>query len=293
MSSDTTISRLCPACGSGETSADKIYNEYRLLRGAICALVFTQQRHFSADQYDDVYSNITAYQNMLQDAHLTFQGEKGFRELWWFKRKALKWITSKAFGKCLLDIGSGPGTFLMVAHKTFGYEIQGVELASIAASAANKYGVPTFCGTIDNFAADRSRKFDVITLFEVLEHLSDPLKVLIIARELLSKEGLLVISVPNLDDPYCLLQQIDVAMPPVHINFFCRKSLGRLLDRAGFSLERNFTLPVPSSSVRNIYGREGFLVRLPYLAAMRLLGRVDGTTLLAMAKPIDHPSAAD
>ena len=115
---------------------------------------------------------------------------------------------------------------------------------------------------------------------------NDPLLFLSTAKSLLKTNGLLFLSVPNLDDPYCLQQQITPAMPPIHINFFARKSLGALLQRSGFAIQRAYSLPIPSSSVRNIYGWGGFVMMLPYLAFARGIGKADGTTLLTMAKPI-------
>ena len=73
---------------------------------------------------------------------------------------------------------------------------------------------------------------------------------------------------------------------PIHINFFARKSLGALLQRSGFAIQRTYSLPIPSSSVRNVYGWAGFVMMLPYLAFARGIGKADGTTLLTMAKPI-------
>ncbi len=274
----------CPACGAAEIKDGKIYNGYQLKRCTQCNLVFTAERNFSTAHYDDVYSGLPTYRMMLNDARQTFEGSKGYRELWWFKRKALKWLKERRPNGRLLDVGSGPGTFLMVAKNDFGYAIQGVEPASIAAKAANDFGVPTYCGALEDFAKQNPGTFDAITSFEVLEHVPDPLTVLVTAKSLLKKDGLLVLSVPNLDDPYLLDQTISVTMPPIHINFFSRKSLSRVLQRAGFEIDRTYTLPIPSSSVRNIHGRNGFLLRLPYISLQWLMRRMDGTTLLAVAK---------
>jgi 2-polyprenyl-3-methyl-5-hydroxy-6-metoxy-1,4-benzoquinol methylase len=251
-------------------------------------LTFTAQREFSSTQYEDVYSGVTAYRMMVDDARQTYEGKKGYRELWWFKRMALRWICSFVPSGRLLDLGSGPGTFLIVAHRKFGFQIQGIEPASAAATTANDFGVPTYCGTIEEFEKVEPEKFDAISSFEVLEHLSDPFSVLVAARRLLKPDGVLVLSVPNLDDPYCLKQHIIPAMPPIHINFFSRSSLKLLLNRAGFELKRSFTLPIPTSSVRNIHGGKGFLLRLPFLAGRSLVGKADGTTLLVLATPRDH-----
>lgn len=278
----------CPACTFEITDNFKIYNGYQLNKCNQCGFVFVAQRTFPANRYEDVYSGVTAYRMMIDDARLTYEGKKGYGELWWFKRKALAWLHARLSDGRLLDLGSGPGTLLMVARQKYGYEVQGVEPAANAAEIANGYGVPTYCGTVEEFAAQDPEKFDAIASFEVLEHVPDPFSFLSSARRLLKEKGVLVLSMPNLDDPYCLQQQIPPAMPPIHINFFSRASLRFLLERAGFEMQRTYTLPIPTSSVRNIYGAHGFLKRIPYLALTRLVGRQDGTTLLVMAAPAGH-----
>jgi len=266
----------------------KIYNGHQLNKCSRCGFVFTAERKFPVNQYEDVYSGLTAYRMMIDDARLTFEGKSGYRQLWWFKRKALSWLHGRLSSGHLLDLGSGPGTLLMVAHRKYGYEVQGVEPASAAAAVANGYGVPTFCGTVEEYCAHAREKFDAITSFEVLEHVPDPLSFLSSAKRLLKDQGVLLLSVPNLDDRYCLHQQIKPAMPPIHINFFSRKSLRFLLKRAGFKMQRTYTLPIPTSSVRNIHGLRGFILRIPYLAITRLFECQDGTTLLVMATPFSH-----
>lgn len=278
----------CPACGFNDTIDDRVYNGYLLKKCSRCSFIFTAERSFSTNQYEDIYSSVTAYQRMIHDAEQTHRDEKGFRDLWWFKRKALNWIGTGVRNRRLLDIGSGPGTLLMVAHRVYDCEVQGIEPATAAAAVANDYGVPTYCGTVQEYADIHAEKFDAITSFEVLEHVADPLSFLKATRRLLNRDGILILSMPNLDDPYCLQQQITPAMPPIHINFFSRGSLRALLERGGFTMKRAFTLPIPTSSVRNVHGTTGFLIRLPYLMVGRIVGRADGTTLLAMATPSDR-----
>jgi 2-polyprenyl-3-methyl-5-hydroxy-6-metoxy-1,4-benzoquinol methylase len=276
----------CPACNSQNVQNYTIYNGHLLDRCDKCGLVFTEQRQFSTAQYEDVYSGVTAYRRMIDDARQTYEGKKGYRDLWWFKRMGLRWVHSYVSSGQLLDIGSGPGTLLLVARREFGFEVQGIEPASAAAAIANELGAPTYCGTIEQFEKQSSKRFEAITSFEVIEHVSDPLSILTAARTLLKPNGLLILSVPNLDDPYCLQQQIPPATPPIHINFFSRRSLNALLERSGFELNRSFTLPIPTSSVRNVHGKYGFILRLPSLGLRKIIGMVDGTTLLIMATPI-------
>ena len=157
----------CPACGCEVSQNYKIYNGYQLNRCGRCEFVFTAERKFPKNQYEDVYSSEPVYQAMINEARLTYKAEHGYRELWWFKRKALSWLNGRLADRRLLDLGSGPGTFLMVARQRFGYDIQGVEPASAAAAIANNYAVPTYCGTVEEFANHNSEKFDAITSFEV------------------------------------------------------------------------------------------------------------------------------
>src|SRR5476651_2023494 len=116
---------ICPACGSEKTEHHSIYNGHALKRCRVCSFVFTAERNFRMGQYDDVYSGVTAYQMMIEDARLTHAGAKGFRHLWWFKKMELKWLRALVPSGRLLDLGSGPGTLLMVAHHDFGYQVQG------------------------------------------------------------------------------------------------------------------------------------------------------------------------
>lgn len=276
----------CPACGESETQPLPAYNGYDLARCGFCTFTFTKQRQFPPELYDKVYSDVHAYQHMIKAARETQRGDKGYRDLWWSKRMALRWL-SRHNVKSVLDLGSGPGTFLLVAKNWLGAQIQGIEPTVTAAKIAVEIGVPTFNGPVETFSD--SRTFDSITSFEVLEHIPDPLSALTAARKLLNDSGILILTVPNLDDPYCLHQQIEPAMPPVHINFFSRRSMAALLTRAGFNVQKTFTLPVPTSSVRNIHGRYGWLARLPSLAVQSLFGRADGTTLLVIAFKAKSP----
>jgi 2-polyprenyl-3-methyl-5-hydroxy-6-metoxy-1,4-benzoquinol methylase len=245
--------------------------------------LFTTLRRIPREQYENVYSGEIAYHMMVDAAEKTANGEWGAKQLWWFKRTALHWIGQHAAKGRLLDVGSGPGTFLMVA-RSMGWEIAGVEPSTLAAEKACGFGIDTFNGVIEEFARSNGKSFDVATSFEVMEHVPDVMSMLSAIHSVLKPNGLFVFSVPNLDDPYCLRQRIPIGMPPIHINFFNRRSLSVALEKVGFEIIRFKSLPIPSSSVRNTHGKLGFGLRLPLLVLRSLLGKADGTTLLGMAR---------
>jgi 2-polyprenyl-3-methyl-5-hydroxy-6-metoxy-1,4-benzoquinol methylase len=278
------VTHCCPVCGDAEQLDESVYNGFQLKRCGSCGLVYTEVREFPENLYSDVYASEWFYREMLNAADRTARGEWGRRQLWWFKKLALRWLKRGTTGRRLLEIGCGPGTFLLVARQE-DWDVVGIEPAPEAASKAIAVGLNVFQGYVKDYAASSPSPFDAVVSFEVLEHVPNPVEVLRGIRALLKPGGMLVLSVPNLDDPYCLKQQIALAMPPIHINFFNRRSLGRALQKAGFAIDWFYSLPIPTSSVRNTHGKRGLYVRLPWLALARLIGRADGTTLLAVARP--------
>jgi SAM-dependent methyltransferase len=137
----------------------------------------------------------------------------------------------------LLDIGCASGAFLNQARNR-GWEVMGVEPIQKAAEAArDKYNL-----TIYQDLSDISRVppdgFDAITLWDVLEHLPSPRKILEKCQELLKPGGSLFISIPNLA---CFDRRIFRFKwigwdPPRHFYLFSSSSLQRLLLETGFEV---------------------------------------------------------
>lgn len=274
----------CPLCDSDAQDSIEPFNSYDMARCRDCSLVYTVQRRIPPEQYEEVYSGEADYLEMVRVAEKTASGDWGFRQLRWFKRKAIRWIEAERPGSRLVDIGTGPGTFLLVA-KQRGFSVKGVEPTKLAAEKARSLGVEMFNGMIQDFAASQDEKFDVVTSFEVIEHVPDFMSMLTSIRSILKPSGIFVFSVPNLDDPYCLRQTLPVNIPPLHINFFRRQSMRTALEKTGFALDRFATRPIPAASVRNEWGLPGLIWRAPMLGLLSLVGKSDGNTLLGMARP--------
>lgn len=149
----------------------------------------------------------------------------------------------------ILDIGSGPGFFLLNGKKR-GWETLGFEPSSQSAAFSTSLGLDIRNTFLTAETAAELGTFDVVHLCNVLEHLRDPAEMIAIAKSLLNPGGLLFIVVPNDYNPLQELLRGNGhapwwVAPPHHINFFDFDTLQSLLARLGFdTLERHTTFPM-------------------------------------------------
>lgn len=172
---------------------------------------------------------------------------------WWLEVYAerLQRIEARlpAAARTVLDIGSGPGLFLDAAAAR-GWGTFGVEPSRQAAAHARGLGHDIREGFFDAGLAATLPAVDAIHMALVLEHVPDPLALLVAARGRLRAGGMLCVAVPNDFNP---LQRAAEAAglapwwvaPPHHLNYFTQASLADLLERAGFQVvERSATFPM-------------------------------------------------
>jgi SAM-dependent methyltransferase len=136
----------------------------------------------------------------------------------------------------LLDVGCSAGLFLDVATRA-GWDVLGVEPSEwLSAKARELVGSRVFTGTFEG-APLGDRCFDVVTMWDVLEHVPSPPNFLARARRVSSPGGLLVLNVPARDT--WIARALGARWPlllPEHLFYFSRPSLRVLLDRAGFDV---------------------------------------------------------
>lgn len=136
----------------------------------------------------------------------------------------------------LLDIGCGIGTFLHLARDR-DWEPHGVDPSESGSTFAQEiHKLDVRCG--DVFDADYpTAHFDAITLYHVLEHISELNPFLSELRRVLKPEtGILVIEVPNGESLQSRLQKADwpYVHPRDHLYYFSARSLPKLLQKHGF-----------------------------------------------------------
>ncbi len=163
---------------------------------------------------------------------ITIDGEYYVHEKWEFT-KTFNLIQKHAI-KSLLDYGCGGGAFLkQAAQKFLDCSFDGYD--------QNPQTVKNFEGTSIGFTNDMKqhggKTYDVITAFQILEHLEDPFAALRSLRAALNDNGLLIISVPNTEGPIRYFPDALTEIPPHHVNRFGKSSLEVYVKNAGFKVE--------------------------------------------------------
>ncbi len=152
------------------------------------------------------------------------------------RRALVERFSGRTMGR-VLDVGCSTGLFL---HEMAlgGWRAEGVELTPSAVRyARERFGLAVFEGMLED-APLVPGSFDAVTYWDVLEHVYSPAATLARTAALLAPGGIVAINVPNWDsaDRRLFGRHWQGYDPPRHLYVFTRRTLGALLDRAGFDV---------------------------------------------------------
>lgn len=152
----------------------------------------------------------------------------------------------------VLDVGCAEGNLSKMMKKS-GCKVFGIEINNNSAEIAKKYCSDVFIGDVERIVLTNEYEgyFDFIIFADVLEHLKEPLEVLMRFKKYLKDEGHVVISLPNISNWRIRLQMLlgkmeyenYGIMDEGHLRFFNEQSAKKLLYDAGFQIE-SFDLTV-------------------------------------------------
>ena len=136
----------------------------------------------------------------------------------------------------LLDVGAATGSFMTAAKKR-GWNVSGVEISDFAAETGRQKGLDIKTGILENCGYEKEY-FDIITLWDVFEHISNPQSTLAHIKKILKPGGLIVMNLPDSDSLFARLmgKKWALIIPPEHLHLFSIHNLKILLERNQFSL---------------------------------------------------------
>ncbi len=228
------MKKECPVCDFSRTKAAFSAQGYQYRHCSNCETIFVsdpvsvghiyisyEKKYFESREFDSRQrQGYDSYFDSQESLKMSFQ-------------EKLKVVNQKIESGNLLDIGSAYGTFLKTASAQ--YYCVGLEISRYAASTAwEKYLAKTILGNIEQspFLSDQ---FDAVTMWDVIEHLRQPVRALQEVHRLLKPGG------------YCFISTDDISSwlvkllgknwwsfaPPLHLCHFSIKSLKIAAHRAG------------------------------------------------------------
>jgi SAM-dependent methyltransferase len=183
-----------------------------------------------------------------------FRGDHGYRDYAAEEanyratfRRRLQRIRGFGGAGRLLDVGAATGAFLLEARQAR-FDVAGLEPVDSIAEAARKRGLDVRTGSIESLASSLD-VFDVVTAFDVVEHLVDPLGGLRALASAVRGGGLLVVTVPDFGGLWARAsgRRWPFITPPEHLHYFTRRSLRGALRTVGLDVLEVSTVSTPLS----------------------------------------------
>ncbi len=138
----------------------------------------------------------------------------------------------------ILDVGCGNGDTLFF-YRGLGWDAYGVDPDPEACAVCRTQGLKVVQGEIFD-AGFPAGFFDIVRMHHVLEHVRDPIGTLSEIRRVLKKNGLLILTVPNIDGiGFAMFKKYWIGLDiPRHLFFYSPATLRRIVEKAGFSCVR-------------------------------------------------------
>ena len=220
----------CKLCNSSLIENYKKIDTYILLRCKNCNFIFLDNLRLK-DKIDKI--NLKMYESedsksfyISKRNELQIRAQNCTKILRLFKKE----------GK-LLDIGCSYGFYCEVFNK-YGYETTGMDISKDAINYISKtLKLNVIRGNFEKYKFN-NKHFDIITMFDVIEHFNNPNKIIKKIRLLLNKKGIVIIQTPNIDS---LIYKVTGTnwfwlLPPQHLSFFSFISLMNLLKKNKFNI---------------------------------------------------------
>ncbi len=268
----------CIICNNNELISLSKFDAGDLVRCASCGMVF---------------SSLTPSQSILA-TH--YQGYGMFSQISETTIKRYNQILDRfekyRLNNNILDVGCGEGFFLEQAKKR-GWTVYGTEYAHQYIEVCKKKGALMHEGVLDlkNYTTG---SFDIITSFEVIEHLSHPMQELHNFNLLLRKNGLLYLTTPNFNSFSRKVQgkNWSVISYPDHLSYFTPATINTALNLSGFKKLEIITTGISIARTQQALFKKRTLIQenpepkqnMPVDAIWQ--ERIEGNVLLKIAKGI-------
>jgi len=205
--------KACPVCDSYEFDTLKSFESQNLCKCKECSFVFDKRIPSKEELYE--HYKVYAYSALKPISNETVKS---------YNRLLDEFEKYRDTGY-ILDMGCGQGDFLVEAKKR-NWKVYGTEYSQAAVNLCKSRDIEMYQGDLDrDIFLDIS--FDIITSFEVIEHINTPQKMIEVVEKKLKLNGLFYCTTPNFNALLRYLEKdtFKMIIYPEHISFYTKKSL--------------------------------------------------------------------
>lgn len=232
----------CALCGADDTRPVTEIDGFHIVCCRQCGLIYVNPR-YAEELLQEIYTEQYYDHDGIKNG-LEFFGYDGYlsdeENIKLTFRKRLQTIERLSHKGRLLDVGCATGFFLDLA-RAHGWEVLGTEVSAFSAHyARERFGLDVRLGALGQLSLE-AQSFEAVTMWDVIEHVADPLAELREVHRILRPEGLLSIITPDAGSWVARLlgrRWEEFRRVREHIYFFSRRTLAETLRRAGFDVVR-------------------------------------------------------
>ena len=247
----------CPFCDADNYVKLDEDKGLAVVRCNECKLIYTNPR--AKDAQENYFGDADVF---YEEARLIFKGKKPHHRDRNYEYEIKRIKRFKRSGS-LLDIGTNMGFFLRKAREA-GFTTQGVEPSpALSEIARREFKLNVQTAFLENASLEKNH-FDVITLIDVFEHVTNPADLLKISHELLKEDGIIVIKVPNGDYNHFKMKlgkwtgkgkNMDIWDCCEHVVHYTPRTFKKMVGKYGFKVRTKFIpLPIHSPIWANLVG---------------------------------------
>ncbi|WP_417832389.1 class I SAM-dependent methyltransferase [Terasakiella sp.] len=227
----------CPACGHDQIETKFTKHSFQYVECSECHSLYNSPRP-SLDETFRYYSDSES---------ASFWAKEVLRKTKEQRKNAIVTPNVKRIGDLLkdrtsgrhriIDVGAATGVFLQEWKKVFEQaELIAIEPGPEGAQACREIGAQVAEGLIENVAGDLEGEGDIVTCFEVIEHVHDPVEFAKAIHKIVAPQGCAVVTGLGVEgfDIQLLWDKSRSIMPPYHLNFMSVKGIEKIFKNAGF-----------------------------------------------------------
>lgn len=227
----------CICCGENISNSNFLFNKrnVKYYRCNKCNLVYQNPQPIY-EMTEDIYDGLHYHERFIETEEVYLSTAKIYLDELNKELIKLKDQTNKK-NINLLDIGCGIGYFLSLAKKD-GYDVMGTDISKWVANYVKEHhGIKVVSGNFLELKLPENY-FDVITMWQVIEHLPQPNLFLKKIFTLLNPGGILVIATPHVDNWFAQMYKSNwnCFMPDEHLGLFNLESMKLILEKNNFDL---------------------------------------------------------